>query len=170
MLLLAVLLILILGEALVLWTAPKVPQPVGLGFAHHAYSGKALGTTFTVVDQIAPEQVPQEVVQGMAAAYGLGYRYGGAPACGQGHSAAGEQVVCIQPIHQRECGRGGCWSYQFFAGGIVLSPALVGQPVWMVEEALCHELGNALGYPEEPPTARNCMAMSMSGFLSPPGR
>lgn len=127
--------------------------------------GTPLPTVTMVDNQVAPWQLPAEAIQAAAASWGIGYETGGAPACGEGKSPPGVAVICVQ--HVPFCR---CYSYRFYAGGIVLDPRLIGDPPWEIQEAVGHEIGSVLGYDEEPPSAHDVMARAMTGYLNLPGQ
>jgi hypothetical protein len=149
--------IVIVFGALILY---NVTRPPGFGDQR----GTPLPAVTMIDNQVAPWQLPASAIQAAAASWGVSYETGGAPACGEGKSPPGVAVICVQPVPCR------CYSFSYYAGGIVLDPRLVGAPAWEIQEAAGHEIGFMLGYSEESPSAPNVMARAMTGYLNLPGQ
>ena len=114
----------------------------------------------TFEDQVGNWVVPEAPFQAAAAVWGVQMTYGGPAACEA--SPPGVQVICMQPTP------GGILSEYFLDGrGIVLSPRLKGKPDWEIQELVTHEIGNALGVPEQPCGAHSAMSRCVDGYLNP---
>lgn len=113
-------------------------------------------------DQIINTVIPFGVVQQAADAWGVPVIYGGPPGCK--NSPPNVQVICMSDTSSR-------WylGEWFINGqGIVVSPRLASLPRWKQVEVLEHEMGNALGVPEQPCGAHNVMSRCVDGFLNTP--
>ena len=109
-----------------------------------------------IVDQVGDWVIPQAPFQAAAAMWGIRFMYGGPPSCER--SASGTQTACM--IASAPPGVPRNWLGAWFKDGrgIVLSPRLQGMPAWKQQAVVAHEIGNALGSPEQPCHARNVMA------------
>lgn len=140
--------------------------------ARNSAHGSALPSTVVVVNQVGDWTIPQAPIIAAAESWGLPWRYGGPASCLA--SAPGTITVCVTVEHPSvNDDTGGPWPAKWWSEwwpgrGIGLAPRLVGAPAWQVQEAVAHELGNALGVPTEPCGVHNVMALCMSGYLNPP--
>lgn len=149
------------------------PSKINLGidepyFSHYkGPKGKAFSPALIIVNQVANSMIPEAPIRLAVESWGLQYIYDGVANC---PAQVGNVVyVCVTEIINQLCPRAhSCWSFAYDTGGIVLDPILIGPRLWRVQEAVCHEIGNVEGFPEQSPNAHNCMAMSMNGSVNPP--
>lgn len=112
-------------------------------------------------DQVGAWVIPFAVVQRAAAAWGVSVTYGGPPGC---HTAG---VICMDTLPASWPGLPGHVLGEEEGGAIVVSPRLIGSPQARQQAVIEHELGNALGVPEQPCGARSVMSRCLDGYLRP---
>ena len=113
-----------------------------------------------IIDQVGDWVVPQAPIRAAAAMWGIGFAYGGPPSCES--SATGTQTACM--VASAPPGMPRMWLGGWFRDGrgIILSPRLTHEPAWLQEAVAAHEIGNALGVPEEPCRSRDVMALCLT--------
>lgn len=117
------------------------------------------GASLQFEDQIGSWVVPILAVQQAADIWGVPVTYGGAPACHQ------TWVICMDRLPAAWPGLPGQLLGETVGHAIVISPAVLSRSPREQVFVLAHEMGNALGVPEQPCGAHNVMSRCWDGYL-----
>ena len=110
-------------------------------------------------DQVIDTVIPFSIFQAAAAAWGSTAVYGGPASC-----EIAPNTICMTWVFEP-----GWAGYTVRSlSGIFLSPALAGRSRADQQEVIEHEMGNALGVPEEACGAANVMSQCVDGYLNVP--
>lgn len=122
--------------------------------------GTATGAATPVFqDQISSGVVPLADVQQAADVWGVTLHYGGPPSCHE------DGTICMGDLPATWAGLPGRLLGETVGQAIVISPAVLSRSHQELVFVIAHELGNALGVPEQPCGAHSVMSRCWDGYL-----